>query len=100
MNDSIVSRITKAIDDGKIRGFNEAKEIGGRLYYHQYAIKKEAGQYWSYLFFIPEDKIEMVEDYGSEEILVHNSITDALLYFQGKGVKIEYFSFFKGVLPF
>lgn len=50
--------------------------------------------------FIPEDKIEMVEDYGSEEILVHNSITDALLYFQGKGVKIEYFSFFKGVLPF
>lgn len=58
--------------------------------------QKEAGSYLSYQFCIPEDKIEMVEDYGSEEIVAHNSITDALFYFQSKDVKIECFSSFKG----
>lgn len=100
MNDSMVSLIITAVNNGKVRGFSEIKEVDGRLFFFQYAIKKEAGSYLSYQFCIPEDKIEMVEDYGSEEIVAHNGITDALYYFQSKDVKIECFSFFKGVLPF
>ncbi|WKW42618.1 hypothetical protein [Kosakonia cowanii] len=100
MNDLLVSKVIAAVDSGKIRGFDEIKEVEGELYFYQYAMKKKEGKYVSYFFSVLEKKMEQIEDYGFEEIIEHDGIAEIMDYFKEKGVGLEKFSSFKGVAPF
>lgn len=95
-----IEKLILAIEHGKIRGFDEMREVGGESYFFQYALKKEKQLYSSYYFFVPEKKMDFIDDYAVEEIKFFNSITDAFDYFKSLGVGIERFSPIKGILPF
>lgn len=43
--------------------------------------------------------MEIIEDYGVEEIQEFSNIADAFNYFKSLDVNIEYFSGIKGTLP-
>ena len=53
MSDLFFEKLLTAIEKGKVRGFDEIKEINGENYLFEYAIKKENGNYPTYLFHIP-----------------------------------------------
>ena len=100
MVDLSIEKITLAIEKGKVRGFDEIKEINGENYLFQYAIKKQGEKYNTYFFRIPESKIELIEDYATEEISAFSNIEDAFNYFKLQGVDTVKFSPIRGVLPF
>lgn len=89
-----------AIEKGKVRGFDEIKEINGEHYFLQYALKKKGGKYWTYFFCIPEKKMGLIEDYAIEEVKEFSNIADAFNYFRFQDINIEEFCPFKGTLPF
>ncbi|EHP0992186.1 hypothetical protein KN848_001165 [Salmonella enterica] len=95
-----MNKLIESIERGKVRGIEEYKLIDGERYCYQYALKKIANKYVTYLFFIPESKMDVMEDYGSEEIKEFFSITDAINYFTSIGVDFSLFIPIKGVLPF
>lgn len=100
MMDLDIEKLITAIEKGKVRGFDEVKEINGENYLFEYAIKK-TGWKIPYLFFhIPENKMAMFEDYTIEEISRSSNIEDALNYFRGQRIEIKKFSAIKGALPF
>lgn len=99
MNNFLIENLISAIEKGKVRGFDEVKEIDGERYLFQYALKKKNGLYKTYLFYIMEKKMEIIEDYGVEEIQEFSNITDAFNYFKSLDVNVEYFSGIKGTLP-
>jgi hypothetical protein len=100
MDNVLIENLISAIEKGKVRGFDEIKEIDGERYLFQYALKKKDGLYNTYLFYIMEKKMEIIEDYSVEEIKEFSNVTDALNYFKSFGVNIQYFSNIKGTLPF
>ncbi|AMO46682.1 Hypothetical protein AKI40_0252 [Enterobacter sp. FY-07] len=100
MVDLPIEQLALAIEKGKVRGFDEVKEINGENYYFQYALKKEGEIYRTYFFQVPEKKMELVEDYATEEISSFSDIGDAFNYFRGQGVDITRFSAIRGTLPF
>ncbi|HEI2526081.1 TPA: hypothetical protein SI531_004747, partial [Escherichia coli] len=56
MVDLPIEKLIVAIENGKVRGFDEIKEINGENYFFQYAIKKQDEKYNTYFFKIPENK--------------------------------------------
>lgn len=100
MADFSLEKLFSSIEEGKVRGFDEIKEINGENYFFQYALKKQGEKYSAYYFCIPENKMDLVEDYATEEIKVFLNISDAINYFKLKHIDIEHFSSVKGVLPF
>ncbi|HCN9678388.1 TPA: hypothetical protein N6888_005041, partial [Escherichia coli] len=56
MVDLSIEKLIVAIENGKVRGFDEIKEINGESYFFQYAIKKQDEKYNTYFFKIPENK--------------------------------------------
>ncbi|WP_370388692.1 hypothetical protein [Snodgrassella alvi] len=100
MNNVSIEKIIAAIEQGKVRGFDEIKEVEGERFFFQYALKKKNGLYNTYIFHIMEKKIEIIEDYGEEEIKEFINISDALNYFKSLGINVQKFSSIKGVLPF
>ncbi|WP_247954742.1 hypothetical protein [Escherichia coli] len=61
MVDLSIEKLIVAIENGKVRGFDEIKEINGESYFFQYAIKKQDEKYNTYFFKIPENKMEVFE---------------------------------------
>ncbi|ENT8864066.1 hypothetical protein ACFGVG_004852 [Escherichia coli] len=100
MVDLSIEKLIVAIENGKVRGFDEIKEINGESYFFQYAIKKQDEKYNTYFFKIPENKMEVFEDYATEEISAFSNIEDALNYFKLQGIDITKFSPIRGLLPF
>ncbi|ENY9361170.1 hypothetical protein ACF5F0_003959 [Salmonella enterica] len=100
MADLSVEKLSSAIEKGKVRGFDEMREINGENYFFQYAIKKQGEKYSTYFFCIPENKMDLVEDYATEEIKMFLNIDGAINYFKLKNIDIERFSYIKGTLPF
>jgi hypothetical protein len=100
MLDLSIKKIIIAIEKGKVRGFDEIKEINGENYLFQYALKKQDEKYNTYFFRIPENKMEAIEDYATEEISAFSNIEDAFNYFKLQGVDIGRFSSIRGLLPF
>ncbi|EMV8405967.1 hypothetical protein, partial [Escherichia coli] len=74
MVDLSIEKLIVAIENGKVRGFDEIKEINGESYFFQYAIKKQDEKYNTYFFKIPENKMEVFEDYATEEISAFSNI--------------------------
>lgn len=99
MSNVSVEKIIAAIEQGKVRGFDEIKEIDGERFFFQYALKKKNGLYNAYIFHIMEKKIEIIEDYGVEDIKQFTNISDALNYFKSLDINVQKFSGIKGVLP-
>lgn len=100
MADLSNEKLVFAIEKGKVRGFDEVKEINGEHYFFQYALKKQGGKYCTYFFCIPEKKMDLIEDYATEEVKGFSNIADAFNYFRFQDVNIENFSPIKGTLPF
>ncbi|MEO3740254.1 hypothetical protein [Enterobacter sp. AG5470] len=100
MVDLPIEQLVLAIEKGKVRGFDEVKEVNGENYYFQYALKKDGDIYRAYFFQVPEEKMELVEDYATEEISSFSDIGDAFNYFSIQGVDITRFSAIRGTLPF
>ena len=100
MFDLFFEKLLTAIEKGKVRGFDEIKEINGENYLFEYAIKKENGNYHTYLFHIPENKMAMYEDYATEEFSEFSNIEDAFNYFKLQSVDIRKFAPIKRTLPF
>lgn len=100
MVDLYIKKLITAIGNGKARGFDEIKNINGENYLFEYAIKKEDEQYNTYLFHIPENKMEMYEDYATEEFSEFSNIEDAFNYFKLQDVDIRKFAPIKRTLPF
>lgn len=48
MVDLPIEKLIVAIENGKVRGFDEIKEINGENYFFQYAIKKQDEKYNTY----------------------------------------------------
>lgn len=95
-----MKQLIEAVEQGKVRGFEEYKIVNGEQYLFQYALKKSANKYLSYFFFIPGSKMDVVEDYGCEEIKEFQLITEAVDYFKSIGVDILQFKGVKRSLPF
>ncbi|HCT3173122.1 TPA: hypothetical protein OTT09_004514 [Enterobacter asburiae] len=95
-----LKKLTIAIEKGKVRGFDEIRKINGINYFFQYALKKQGEKYSTYLFSVPEEKIELIEDYATEEINIFSNIEDAFNYFKLQGVDIVRFSSIRGGVPF
>lgn len=93
-------KLTLAIEKGNVRGFDEIKKINGENYFFQYAIKKQGEKYSTYFFRVPEKKMEVFEDYATEEVCVFSNIEDAFNYFKLQHIDIGRFSSIRGVLPF
>lgn len=93
-------KLTLAIEKGKVRGFDEIRKINGENYFFQYAIKKQDEKYSTYFFRVPEEKMELLEDYATEKISVFSNIEDAFNYFKLQHIDIGSFSSIRGVLPF
>lgn len=89
-----------AIEQGKLRGFDEIKIIHGEKYYYQYALKKINDKYMTYLFFILESKMDVIEDYENEEINEFDKLNDAFVYFNKIGADLTLFKRIKRTLPF
>ena len=87
-----MKKLIVAIENGKVRGFDEIKEINGESYFFQYAIKKQDENTIPIFFKIPENKMEVFEDYATEEISVFQYIEDAFNYFKLQGIDITKFS--------
>jgi len=100
MVDLSIEKLIVAIENGKVRGFDEIKEINGESYFFQYAIKKQDEKYNTYFFKIPENKMEVFEDYATEEISAFSNIEDAFNCFKLQGIDITKFSPIRGLLPF
>ena len=100
MADLPFEKLTLAIEKGKVRGFDEIREINGENYFFQYALKKQGEKYSTYFFSVPEEKMELIEDYVTEEIRVFPNIEDAFNYFKLQHIDIGRFSSIRGVLPF
>ncbi|KMK12495.1 hypothetical protein ABW09_24465 [Pluralibacter gergoviae] len=100
MDKSSIENLIFAIEKGKVRGFDELKEVNGESYFFQYALKMRNGLYNTYFFYVPESKMDVIEDYAAEEIKEFRTITDAFNYFKLLGVNVENFSAIKGTLPF
>ncbi|OCG69558.1 hypothetical protein A9G42_04315 [Gilliamella sp. Nev6-6] len=100
MDNILIKNLLSAIEKGNVRGCDEIKEINGECYFFQYALKKKSGFYSTYLFYIVESKMDVIEDYGIEQIKKFSDIIDAVNYFKSLGVNIEQFSSIKGNLPF
>ena len=49
-----ITRLTKALNAGKRRGYSEPQEINGETCWIQFAIKKENGLYVTYFYSIEE----------------------------------------------
>lgn len=94
-----MNNLASAIEKGRVRGFDEIKEIDGERVLFQYAIKKKNGMYTTYLFYIPETKLEIIEDYAVEEIKEFSNLADAIYYFESMDINIKQFSRIKGTLP-
>ncbi|QMI06419.1 hypothetical protein [Citrobacter sp. RHB25-C09] len=100
MVDLSIEKLIIAIENGKVRGFDEIKEINGENYFFQYALKKQDEKYNTYFFRIPENKMEVIEDYATEEISTFSNIEDAFNYFKLQNVDIGKFSPIRGLSPF
>lgn len=100
MVDLSFEKLVLDIEKGKVRGFDEIKEINGENYFFQYALKKQDGKYCTYFFCIPEKKMDLIEDYAIEHVEIFLNILDAFNYFKFKHIDIEHFSYIKGTLPF
>ncbi|MFK9137712.1 hypothetical protein [Escherichia coli] len=100
MVDLPIEKLIVAIENGKVRGFDEIKEINGENYFFQYAIKKQDEKYNTYFFKIPENKMEVFEDYVTEEISAFSNIEDAFNCFKLQCIDITKFSPIRGLLPF
>ena len=100
MVDLSFEKLVLAIEKGKVRGFEEIKEINGENYFFQYAIKKQAEKYSTYFFCILERKMDLIEDYATEEVKIFLDRAEAFDYFKLKRVNIERFSYIQGILPF
>lgn len=95
-----MKKLIEAVERGKVRGFEESRLVNNEPYLFQYALKKNADSYLAYLFFIPESKMDAVEDYGHEELKEFQLITEAVDYFTSVGVDLLKFKGIKRSLPF
>jgi hypothetical protein len=95
-----MDNLIQAINAGKRRGYDESRSVHDVSYLFQYAIKKERDIYQTYFFSIDESKMDVVEDYGEEEINDFPDLQSALEYLIGKGADIDKLKPIKGVLPF
>jgi hypothetical protein len=95
-----VKDLAFSIEKGKVRGFDEVRDVNGERYFFQYAIKKQGDKYCTYLFCVLESKMEVFEDYATEELNEFASAEDAFDYFWLKQVDVEKFAPIRGVLPF
>ncbi|CAK17896.1 hypothetical protein PSEEN5272 [Pseudomonas entomophila L48] len=89
-----------SIEKGKVRGYDEVRDIDGGSYFFQYAIKKQGEKYVAYFFCVLESKMDVFEDYATEELSEFSSVEEAFDYFRLKNVDVGRFSSMKGVLPF
>lgn len=60
MNNFSIEHLISVIEKGKVRGFDEVKEIDGECYLFQYALKKKNGLYNTYLFYIIEKRWKLL----------------------------------------
>lgn len=95
-----MDNLIHSLNAGKRRGYDEYREVQGVNYLFQYAIKKEKDMYKTYFFSIDESKMDVMEDYGEEEVSDFSDLTSALEHLKDKGADIEKFKAIKGVLPF
>ncbi|WP_028590989.1 hypothetical protein [Paenibacillus massiliensis] len=90
----------EAVERGKVRGYEEYKLLLGERYIYQYAMKKVGNIYLTYCFHIPESKIQVMEDYDTEEIQEFEQIEQAISHLESRGAVVNQFTAIKGVLPF
>jgi hypothetical protein len=95
-----MENLTKALDAGKRRGYDEVREVAAVKYLYQYALKKEKGTYETYFLKIEEAKLDVFEDYAEEEMHTFQTLEDALEYLVSNGADISKLSAIKGTLPF
>lgn len=89
-----------AVKRGKVRGYEEYRQIDGGRYLYQYAMKKVNSRYLTYCFHIPESDMQIMEDYDTEEIQEFKQIEEAISHLESKGAVMGQFTAIKGVLPF
>jgi|GEM_PF-667671 len=95
-----MEQLLKALGSGKRRGYDEIRQIDAISYLFQYAIKKEAGVFSTYVLKIEESKYDVFEDYACEEIKTFQTFDDAIGYLKAKGAEISKITSIKGTLPF
>lgn len=69
-----MKNLTKALDMGKRRGYDEIREVASAKYLYQYALKKNKGGYETYFLKIEEAKFAVFEDYAEEESHVFQTL--------------------------
>ena len=81
------------------KGYEDFIEIDGKLFFRQFAIKKNNEDYLVYFYIVQEDKLDQAEDYEIEEFNQCNKIKPALDFRKTKGADLSKFSVFKGNKP-
>ncbi|WP_094574106.1 hypothetical protein [Kingella denitrificans] len=81
------------------KGYEDFIEIDGKLFFRQFAIKKNNEDYLVYFYIVQEDKLDQAEDYEIEEFNQFNKIKPALDFIKTKGADLSKFSVFKGNKP-
>lgn len=95
-----MNELIKALCGGKCRGYEESREVGGDLFFFQYAIKKQNDMFCTYCFSVDESCMEFLEDNEGEEVRKFNRLEDALSHLTEKGCVIEKLAAMKKTLPF
>lgn len=95
-----MNELIRAINAGKIRGYEERRNISGEEVFFQCAIKKQNDVYCTYFFVVEVSRMDLIEDDENEEVKTHFSLDAALEYLVGKGAVIEKFAVIRKTLPF
>lgn len=100
VNQKSKENLTVAIESGKRRGYDEVRVIESTSYLFQYAVKKQADGYETYILRIDDSKSEAFEDYAEEETRTFLTLNEAFEHLKASGADVEKLSAIKRPLPF
>jgi hypothetical protein len=95
-----ITRLTKALNAGKRRGYSEPQETNGETCWIQFAIKKENGLYVTYFYSIEEKYMAVAEDHDQECIEIFEDLESALRNLKLRGAELEKLTGIQCALPF